>query len=413
VQEARRRVLSDLATRRRTLSIQIEQLRAARDEMAAAVQGVRDSVNGILGGLSRTDDNARAAAAAAGDQARINTPRELPGEEATEEPVEASADDGPPEPGHDGVTPSVDELFARIRAGVDEPEAEPAPGPGSASAAVPEPAPMPPPAPAPRAPAPAPAAPASNPPSTSAPTSVSPVIVIDVEDDTGGIVAIAPIDPPTDEVFVNPNDQLISQRDELLSPVMTQLARHIKRALGDDQNRLLDGLRNAPSISQEALLGPEDLHLSSFTSAAQRQMAEAFNAGTVFAGAQSGAMAPSPAVEQSSAGLARTIVTMLRRRIAEGAGGEDMGDRVGAAYREWRGERIDRLVGDYAVQAFSAGVVAAAPGGLVRWVMTATDGCSDCDDNALAEGVAVSEGFPTGHPYPPAHSGCRCLVAPA
>ncbi len=39
VQEARRRVLADLAARRRGLGIQIEQLRAARDEMAASVHG--------------------------------------------------------------------------------------------------------------------------------------------------------------------------------------------------------------------------------------------------------------------------------------------------------------------------------------------------------------------------------------
>jgi hypothetical protein len=48
VQEARRRVLADLASRRRALGIQIEQLRAARDEMAASVHGVRDRVDGIL-----------------------------------------------------------------------------------------------------------------------------------------------------------------------------------------------------------------------------------------------------------------------------------------------------------------------------------------------------------------------------
>src|ERR1700721_2484791 len=56
VQEARRRVLSDLAARRRGLGIQIEQLRAARDEMAASVHGVRDRVDGILGHLDRTDE---------------------------------------------------------------------------------------------------------------------------------------------------------------------------------------------------------------------------------------------------------------------------------------------------------------------------------------------------------------------
>jgi hypothetical protein len=105
---------------------------------------------------------------------------------------------------------------------------------------------------------------------------------------------------------------------------------------------------------------------------------------------------------------------MLRRRIADGADdGEEVGERVGAAYREWRGERIERLVGDFAVQAFSAGVAAAVSSeGLVRWVLTSSNGCSDCDDNALAGAVPMGEGFPTGHAYPPAHSGCRCLVAP-
>ena len=38
----------------------------------------------------------------------------------------------------------------------------------------------------------------------------------------------------------------------------------------------------------EALLGPEDLHLSMFTSAAQGHLADAFAAGTVFAGATDG-----------------------------------------------------------------------------------------------------------------------------
>ena len=48
----------------------------------------------------------------------------------------------------------------------------------------------------------------------------------------------------------------------------------------------------------------------------------------------------------------------------------------------------------------------------MRWVLTSSTGCSDCDDNALAGAVPIADGFPTGHAYPPAHSGCRCLVAP-
>ena len=46
----------------RRSAIQIEQFRAARDEMAASVHGVRDRVDGILAHLDRTDEEARAAA---------------------------------------------------------------------------------------------------------------------------------------------------------------------------------------------------------------------------------------------------------------------------------------------------------------------------------------------------------------
>ena len=47
------------------------------------------------------------------------------------------------------------------------------------------------------------------------------------------------------------------------------------------------------------------------------------------------------------------VVASLRRQVAEGSG--DPADRIGAAFREWRGERVERLVGDQATQAFSAG----------------------------------------------------------
>ncbi len=62
-QEARRRILADMAQRRRAVTLQIEQFRAARDELAAAVLGVRDTVDRVVGDLVRADDDARAAAA--------------------------------------------------------------------------------------------------------------------------------------------------------------------------------------------------------------------------------------------------------------------------------------------------------------------------------------------------------------
>ncbi len=126
VQEARRRVLADLAARRRGLGIQIEQLRAARDEMAASVHGVRDRVDGILTHLDRTDEEARAAAQGVADQFRLGT-ADLPhdqdetnegsGEAPPTGPTQVVGGASGAETGDVAAAPSVDELFARIRAG--------------------------------------------------------------------------------------------------------------------------------------------------------------------------------------------------------------------------------------------------------------------------------------------------------
>jgi DivIVA domain-containing protein len=399
VQEARRRVLADLASKRRTISMQIEQLRAARDEMAASVHGVRDRVDGILEQLDRTEDEARAAALAVGDQLRLHG---APDEPHDQDAPGAAAGEGTE--GDEGATgraptsetevvgddvdgagaPSVDELFARIRAGSEtdgEAGAGGGAGGGSAKGGAGE---TPPPAGA--------AAPAE------APTQAVPV---------GGEAEDAEPGPAVD----GPDAELVARRNELLAPLSSKLSRAVKRTLGDDQNRLLDRLRSAPALGGDELLGSEDEHLAMYAEVARGVLGEAYAAGTTFGGAKAAAT-PTDFIDESSAGLAHTIVTMLRRRIADGD--DDGGDRVGAAFREWRGERVERLAGDHATQAFSAGAVAAAGvDGKVRWVVTSVGGCSDCEDNALAGTVSAPEAFPTGHAYPPAHPGCRCLVAPA
>ena len=105
---------------------------------------------------------------------------------------------------------------------------------------------------------------------------------------------------------------------------------------------------------------------------ARSHLDEAFAAGTVFVGAGAATIRRGDAVEQAAAGLARGVVTTLRRQVAEGTG--EPVDRVGAAFREWRGERVERLAGDQATQAFSAGVAAASVDGKVRWVVTTASG---------------------------------------
>ncbi len=95
VQEARRRVLADLASRRRALGIQIEQLRAARDEMAASVHGVRDRVDTILSHLDRTDEEARAAAVAVAEQYRLHGGPEEPHDQEALDVIGDAPEEGP------------------------------------------------------------------------------------------------------------------------------------------------------------------------------------------------------------------------------------------------------------------------------------------------------------------------------
>jgi hypothetical protein len=368
--------------------MQIEKLRAARDEMAGTVQGVRHTVDEILSQLEGTDDAARHAAAAAGDQMRLQggPPDDLgdDGEEPAGKPS-AAVKEAEPDSSPKGTAetpanaPSVDDLFARIRAGSEVKAATAHEAPEKAEEKAQGKAEG-------KAEGKADATPKEDQPAGA-----------DVSAD--------------EEVPAGPDAALVERRDELLKPVTARLSRSIKRALGDEQNRMLDLLRSAPSTTGDALLGPEEAHVATFETVARDHLTEAFGAGTLFAGADSGSVLPGDAVDRSSAGLARTVVTMLRRRIADGA--DDPANGVSAAFREWRGERVERLVGDHATLAFSAGVIAASgPGGKVRWVLTSASGCSDCDDNALAGAVLAPESFPTGHAHPPAHAGCRCLVAP-
>lgn len=402
VQEARRRVLADLAARRRGLGIQIEQLRAARDEMAASVHGVRERVDGILAQLSRTDEEARAAAQGVADQFRLGN-AELPHNQDEPDhitgevpPTGPTPTVGGPASGHDGgeepAGPSVDELFARIRAGTGEAAQT------ATTAAEAEPA------------APAPPA-VQDEPDSGADVADPAQAAADAAGDVVDAAAAGDEEEAAPEEVVLPDAPIIARRDELLAPISSKLSRTMKRQLGDDQNRLLDRLRSAPALEADDLMGSEDEHVAAFAAAARSHLDEAFAAGTVFVGAGAATIPRGAAVDQASTGLARVMVASLRRQVAEGAG--DPADRIGAAFREWRGERVERVVGDQATQAFSAGVAAASANGKVRWVMTTATGCSDCEDNALAGAVRGSEAFPTGHAYPPAHSGCRCLLTPA
>ncbi len=211
---------------------------------------------------------------------------------------------------------------------------------------------------------------------------------------------------------------MFARRAEALDPIAMTLGRRLKRALQDDQNGLLDRLRQGTGEWSDELLLDEGSQEALYVEAATPSLRDAMAAGAAFAravagGRQSKTLVPdAAAVHEVTEQLASTVVTLLRRRLDAGEI-SDAAERIGAAYREWRGERIERLAEDSAVEAFSKGVLAGAGRRSVRWSRSEVGpGCADCEDNGLAGSVAPGEAFPTGHRHPPAHPGCRCLVLP-
>lgn len=409
-QELRARVLSDLTRRRRILHSQIEQLRAGRERLAETIGAVRHAVDKVTDDLFHAEDEARLAAEAAGRQAAaqpdaddlLGGPAEgadalAPDPEVTV--VTSAVTIVSPPAGTTGVVEAVSEeggadderrqqavedLFARLRA-EQAPEVEegvtllgPAPATDPATGAR-----------APEArPDPVPEAAA----------------VPDDETGAGAEDAEAARDP------------LLVRRDEVLGPIATALGRRLKRAMQDDQNDVLDRLRATGEWSPTTLAAEED-HEQRYVMAATTHLEEAAKAGAVFGG---GKPDDAPSVYALSLELARAVVAPLRRRLQSEGATVDAGDEaalvehVGSAYREWKGARTERVAADHAHAAFSQAVLAVTPqGGALRWVVDDDGGeCPDCDDNALAGLVTGGEAFPTGHRHPPAHPGCRCLLAP-
>lgn len=440
-EEVRQRTLADGANRGREIQRQVDQFRNARDQIAAAMIVARDSADQIIGRLAQVHDGTRTTAASIPERevAAPAAPKavapepvmvEVPADATTEpvmvepvvpesaEPVEAEpvetvlidadqvlaaeapvpddpvtddpvTDDlatgdtatGDPATGELAAA-SVEELFARIRASREE-GVEPVTG------EVPD------------------------------------------EESTVGTPEEGDSGSPAADPEASPDTELVAHRAALLDPVASRLARKLKRVLQDDQNRLLDRLR-AGSGGLAAALPDEGEQRTMYAGAAFEHLREAAEAGAAFARPLLGIEAPKRGkgtaaelvdglgIDQLAEELAGTVVTLLRRRLSgvgEGAGVPEAeeAELVGAAYREWRGDRIERLVGDAALGAFSDGVVAltSSVGGVVRWSTAGmAEPCADCDDNSLAEAISPGEPFPTGHRHPPAHAGCQCLLAP-
>lgn len=417
-QELRARMLADLTRRRRFLHAQIEQLRAGRERLAETIDGVRRSFDGIADDLSAAEDNAREAAELAGraaDRVEEESPEELvsllqtghttseltakvgdPGDERVANEGLADHEGGEPtgellEP---APTEKLDALFAKLRAAN-----------GSAELATEEES----------------ATDGTGPPAanTEAESSARPAEVPSTgsDPDAHREASVSEEGPPADR------PPTVIQRDELVAPAVATLSRRLKRTLQDTQNDILDQLRSNGSHWSPGVMPEEVEQVDGLTTAVLPVLEEAAVAGAAFVG---GASAASPAADAMIAiahQLAEEVVAPLRRRLSDDGGVAEAGEaaaveHVGAAFREWRGSRVEGLAGDYVVTAFSLGSVTAVErdaDGRLEWIsVPGSTGapCPDCEDNGLTGPQPPGEEFPTGHRHPPAHPGCRCLVAP-
>ncbi len=423
-QGLRTRVLADLSKRRKVLHAQIEQLRAGRERLAETVQDVRRSIDSIAEDLFAAEDNARLAAEAAGraaaarpdegsteevaalllaEEAEVEVEVEViqievnPTEPAGVEVVEPVSDGEVTTPGDEPVAADdespVDALFAKLRASREEPdrgsEAPPADGgPGDQTGQV----------------------------DSSGPDSPEAVTAQSVPEEHGD----EPADGPPEGL-----SPAALRRDQLIEPIVTALARRLKRTLQDNQNELLDELRSNGNTWSAELLPEEVEHVDGYATAALPGLEQAAEAGVSFAGTGANHAPRTDILVGIAHDLAESVVGPLRRRLIEDQGGLTWADEsvvvehVGSAFREWKGERIERLAGDHAVAAFSAGTMAAVerePEARVEWVAVAGSGdapCPDCEDNGLSGSLRPGEEFPTGHLRPPVHPGCRCLLSRA
>ena len=215
----------------------------------------------------------------------------------------------------------------------------------------------------------------------------------------------------------DPADALLAGREAELQPLQAQLAKRLKRAMQDEQNDVLDRLRvhkGRPDLG-DVLPAPTDQG-GRYRDLARPLLEQAAQAGAAASGGADAAIDLGALVGE----LADAVTGPLRSRLADtfaaGAREDDdtaaLTERVGAAYREWKMQRIERLAADHLFAAHALGSFAAvAPGTAVRWVVHDIDGpCPDCDDNALAGATLRGEAFPTGQTHPPAHAGCHCLL---
>jgi DivIVA domain-containing protein len=241
--------------------------------------------------------------------------------------------------------------------------------------------------------------------------------------DDQAVVETAPASDDSAELV--PATTAFTRRDEALVPLIVSAARKLKRVLADEQNGVLDTLRQKePVRSLDMLLADLDQHMASYAGALTDELLGAACAGAVELGLsdnkttrrkldKSGGVDAAQALLRS--GLVGPLRARIERCIADGAGdNEDITKRVRSVYREWKTQHIDDQLDDVFRFAYGGGMsVSTTPGTAMVWTIDPNEpACPDCEDNSLAGAVSAGDSYPTGNTSAPAHPGCRCLMLP-
>ena len=211
------------------------------------------------------------------------------------------------------------------------------------------------------------------------------------------------------------------QRDAALVPLIVASGRRLKRVLADEQNEVLDRLRQRePVHSVDALVPSAVEQAARYTDAITAELIAAAEAGAASITGMPDTtidLSPTGPLELVRASMSGDLVEPLRQRleaaVADGDGdNEAITKRVRAVYREWKTQRIDEQLDDLFHLAYARGAIdALPPGAAVQWVVDPNGPPSpDCEDNALAGAIELGTAFPSGHQWPPMHPGCRCLL---
>jgi len=394
----RERVLADLARRRGLLQAQLEELRNGRDHLLEAYRVVKRTFLEATESLAQAEARAATgkplpvadveAVEDAGAPEPEAAPLEAPAatEDAVEDASAAAADAAPTEATSTeteareespAALADVDSLFARLRATTTPTDIEVADAPAAGTVE---------------------AAPAAD---SEAAAVVAP--------EAAGAGEVAEPEPA--------GDRYAPWRDrahDTVAPQVAPLVKSAKRAAQDEQNALLDALRRFKGrpTAEQVIVSERDA-IATWGAVLRTGVDPVYGAGRAAVGSDAVA-APPDLLEEG----VRHLVTALREKLSAAVDDANDGystslviERIGARYREWKLQLLEGMVADILASAWSRGVFDAVPDGtMLQWLAAEEGRCPDCDDNAL-EPTAKGETFPTGQAHPPAHPGCRCVLA--